>query len=65
MPLKLPQTTDATADPMAELLQQIGPPDPHTQKLLKAAARGSEQVRTVLCQLVEEPLLPTLENQQP
>jgi hypothetical protein len=54
MPLKLPETTDAT-----------GAVDPHTEKLLKAAPKGSEQVRTVLCDLVEEPLLPTLEEQQP
>lgn len=65
MPLQLPQTTDATADPMAELLQQVGAPDPYTQKLLSAAARGSEQVRTALCELVEEPLLPTVEEPQP
>jgi hypothetical protein len=65
MPLQLPQTTDATGDPMAELLQQIGAPDPHTQKLLKAASQGSEQFRTVLYDLLEEPLLPALEEQQP
>ena len=65
MPLQLPQTADATGDPMVELLKQIGTPDPHTQKLLEATSQGSEQVRTVLCNLVEEPLLPTLEEQQP
>jgi hypothetical protein len=65
MPLQLPQTTEATADPMAELLQQIGAPEPHTQKLLNAAGQGSEQVRTALCELVEEPLLPTLKELEP
>lgn len=63
MPLQLPPTTDATGDPIAELLQQMGTPDQHTQKLLKAARQGSEQVRTVLYHLVEEPLLSTLEEQ--
>ena len=65
MPLQLPPTTDATADPMAELLQQIGDPEPNTKRLLDAAPHGSEQVRTVLCELVEQPLLEADTEQQP
>jgi hypothetical protein len=65
MPLQLPPTTDATADPMAELLQQIGDPEPNTKRLLDAAPHGSEQVRSVLCELVEQPLLEADTEKQP
>jgi hypothetical protein len=65
MPLQLPQTADAAANPMAELLQEIGKADAYTKRLLDAASLGSEQVRTVLCELIEEPLLEGDTGKQP
>jgi hypothetical protein len=65
MPLQLPQTTDATVDPMTELVQQIEDPDPNTKRLLDAAPHGPEQVRAVLCELVEQPLLEADTEKQP
>jgi hypothetical protein len=65
MPLKLPQTSDATADPMNELMQQIGQVDDIVAELLSAAPRGSEQVEATLYRLVENPLTEADADSQP
>jgi hypothetical protein len=65
MPLHLPQTTDATADPMNELAKQIGQPDAAVNELLSAAPRGADEVQAILYRLVEQPLAETDTDRQP
>jgi hypothetical protein len=64
MPLHLPQTTDATADPMNELAKQIGQPDAIITELLSGAPRGADHVRAILYRLVEQPLAEADPDQQ-
>lgn len=56
MPLNLPQTSDAIADPMGELLQNVDASDAVTSELLTAAQRGADDVREVFHSLVLQPL---------
>ena len=56
MPLNLPQTSDAIADPMSELLHQVDHTDQTISALISAARRGEETVAETFHGLVTEVL---------
>jgi hypothetical protein len=56
MPLHLPHTVDAIADPMNELSRRVDVSDPIIGQLLKAAPRGIQDVEKTLYKLVGEAL---------
>lgn len=55
-PLTLPQVSDAIADPMHDLVQNIATDDPILSLLLAAAPQGATKVEAEFHRLVQEPL---------
>lgn len=56
MPLTLPQVSDAIADPMGTLQQDVSTDDPVVAPLLAAAPQGVQRVQAEFHRLVQEPL---------
>jgi hypothetical protein len=55
-PLTLPRVSDAIADPMGTLRQDVATDDPILAQLLAAAPQGAQRVQAEFHRLVEEPL---------
>jgi hypothetical protein len=55
-PLTLPQVSDAIADPMGKLREDVPTDDPILAQLLAAAPQGAQRVQAEFHRLVEEPL---------